>query len=96
MEAAQETRDTLAPLSKRYRLTQEEAKAIPKNIQQYLQELKEKLVLCKNKKNKETLTENYWCIPENIIGLTKEQYYTDDNLAGLPDHSVKSNGVMEQ
>jgi hypothetical protein len=195
MEAAQENRDTLAPLSKRYRLTQEEAKAIPKNIQQYLKELKEELVLCKNKKKKKTLikfqkqskkyhknltvpiltvmidektkifipyrtnnfletsfrsdktiirrqtgrsklpreyssvgallpyyksmkdhrtfrhffddatklaeefaklTDNYWGIQENFIGLTKEQYYTDDDLAGLPDHIVKSNGVMEQ
>ena len=55
MEATQENRDTLAPLSKRYRLTQEEAKAIPKNIQHYLKELKEELTLCKNKKKKETL-----------------------------------------
>lgn len=55
MEAAQENRDTLAPLSKRYRLTQEEAKAIPKNIQQYLEELKKELALCKNKKKKELL-----------------------------------------
>ena len=55
MEVAQENRDTLAPLSKRYRLTQEEAKAIPKNIQQYLEELENELVLCKNKKKTETL-----------------------------------------
>jgi len=55
MEVAQENRDTLAPLSKRYRLTQEEAKAIPKNIQQYLEELKSELALCKNKKKSETL-----------------------------------------
>ncbi len=55
MEVAQENRDTLAPLSKRYRLTQEEAKAIPKNIQQYLEELKNELALCKNKKKRETL-----------------------------------------
>jgi len=55
MEAAQEDRDTLAPLSRRYRLTQEEAKAIPKNIQQYLKELKEELALCKNKKKEEIL-----------------------------------------
>jgi len=195
MELAQESKDTLAPLSKRYRLTQEEAKAIPKNIQQYLEKLKNELALCKSKKkieflikfqkqtnkyhknltvpiltvrlDKKTkiiiphrtnnfletsfrsdksiirrqtgrsklsrefgsvgallpyyksmkqhrtfryffddakklaeefakLTENYWRIPENIIGLIKEQYYTDDNLASLPDHSVKTNGVMEQ
>ena len=55
MEAAQENRDTLAPLSKRYRLTQEEAKAIPKNVQQYLEELEKELALCKNKKKKEIL-----------------------------------------
>ncbi|MCP3926236.1 MAG: hypothetical protein GY714_27030 [Desulfobacterales bacterium] len=55
MEAAQENRDTLAPLSKRYRLTQEEAKAIPKNIQQYLEELKKEFTFCKNKKKKEIL-----------------------------------------
>lgn len=52
MEVAQENRDTLAPLSKRYRLTHEEAKAIPKNIQQYLEELKNELALCKNKKKR--------------------------------------------
>ena len=55
MEVAQENRDTLAPLSKRYRLTQEEAKAIPKNIHQYLEELKNELAVCKNKKKIETL-----------------------------------------
>jgi len=55
MEIAQENRDTLAPLSKRYRLTQEEAKEIPKNIQQYMEELKNELALCKNKKKRETL-----------------------------------------
>lgn len=55
MEVAQENRDTLAPLSKRYRLTQKEAKAIPKNIQQYLEELKNELALSKNKKKRETL-----------------------------------------
>ena len=38
------------------------------------------------------LTENYWGIQKNII----EQYHTYDNLASLPDHTVKSNGVMEQ
>ncbi len=56
METKQEDRDVLAPLSKRYQLTQEEAKAIPGNIAQYLEELKKELKLCKNKKKKETLT----------------------------------------
>jgi hypothetical protein len=56
MEAEQESRDALAPLSKRYRLTQEEANAIPKNIQQYLEEVKKELALCKNIKKKEFLT----------------------------------------
>jgi hypothetical protein len=55
MEAAQESRDALAPLSKRYRLTQEEAKTIPKNIQKYLGELKKEITLCKNIKKKELL-----------------------------------------
>ncbi len=55
MEAAQENRDTLAPLSKRYRLTQEEAKEIPKNIQLYLKKLEDEFVRCKNKKKKEIL-----------------------------------------
>lgn len=195
MEVAQENRDTLAPLSKRYRLTQEEAKAIPKNIRQYLEELKNELALCKNKKKRTTLikfqkqtkkyhknltvpvltvmtdkkprifipyrtnnfletsfrsdksiirrqtgrsklprefgsvgallpyyksmkqhrtfrhffddakklaeefaklTENDLSVPENIVGLTKEQYFADDNLASLSDRRVKSNGVMEQ
>lgn len=56
METAQENRDVLAPLSKRYQLTQEEAKAIPGNIEQYLKELKKELTLCKNKKKKDILT----------------------------------------
>ncbi|MHA2060241.1 MAG: hypothetical protein ACW976_05645 [Candidatus Ranarchaeia archaeon] len=55
MEAVQEHRDALAPLSKRYRLTQEEAKAMPKNIQRYLKELKEELSLCRNREKKEIL-----------------------------------------
>lgn len=55
MEATQENRDTLAPLSKRYQLTQEEAKAIPVYIEQYLEELKKELALCKDKKKKEIL-----------------------------------------
>lgn len=195
MEAAQENRDTLAPLSKRYRLTREEAKAIPKNIQQYLEELKKEFALCKNKKKKEilmrfqkqtkkyhknltvpilkvmidekseifipyrtnnfletsfrsdktiirrqtgrsklprefgsigallpyyksmkkhrtfrhffddakklaeefaNLTENDLSIPENIDGLTKEQYFADDNLGSFAAPSVKSNEVLEQ
>ena len=42
------------------------------------------------------LTENDLSIPENITGLTKEQYFTNDNLASLSDLRVKSNGMMEQ
>ncbi len=42
------------------------------------------------------LTENDLSIPENIVGLTKEQYFADDNLDSLSARRVKSNGVMEQ
>jgi hypothetical protein len=70
MEAAQENRDTLAPLSKRYRLTQEEAKAIPKNIQQYLEELEKELALCKNKKKKEILIKFHKQTKKHLKNLT--------------------------
>ena len=55
METAQEDRDTLAPLSKRYQLTHEEAKNIPKNIEQYLAELDKELAHCKNKQRQAIL-----------------------------------------
>jgi hypothetical protein len=38
----------LAPLSKRYHLTEEEAKAIPKRLTDYIQELNDELSHCKN------------------------------------------------
>jgi hypothetical protein len=42
------------------------------------------------------LIENDFSIPENIYGLTKEQYLAGDNLDSLVAKRVKSNGVMEQ
>jgi len=42
------------------------------------------------------LIENDFSIPENISGLTKEQYFAGDNLDSLVAQRVKSNGVMEQ
>lgn len=44
----QDKQDPLAPLSKRYQLTEEEAKAIPKNINKYLEEIEAAISLCKN------------------------------------------------
>ena len=40
--------DPLAPLSKRYQLTEEEAKAIPKNIDKFLEQIETKISSCKN------------------------------------------------
>ncbi|MDL1974335.1 MAG: hypothetical protein LWX55_06065, partial [Deltaproteobacteria bacterium] len=42
------------------------------------------------------LTENDLTIPENIVGLTKKQYFANDNLASLSDCRVKSNGVLKR
>lgn len=55
MEAAQESRDNLAPLSKRYQLTRDEAKKIPKKITQYLKQLNKELRCCKDNDKKEIL-----------------------------------------
>lgn len=44
----QDKQDPLAPLSKRYKLTEEEAKAIPQNINKYLEEIEAAISLCKN------------------------------------------------
>ena len=48
--ALQDEQDPLAPLSKRYQLTEEEAKAIPKNIKSFLEEIEIKISSCKNPK----------------------------------------------
>ena len=48
--ALQDDQDPLAPLSKRYQLTEEEAKAIPKNIKSFLEEIEIKISSCKNPK----------------------------------------------
>lgn len=55
MESTQENRDSLAPLSKRYQLTQEEASEIPKNIEQFLGKVTNEIDLCKNKEKREIL-----------------------------------------
>ena len=44
----QDKQDPLAPLSKRYKLTEEEARAIPQNINKYLEEIEAAISLCKN------------------------------------------------
>jgi hypothetical protein len=44
----QDKQDPLAPLSKRYQLTEEEAKTIPQNINKYLEEIEAAISLCKN------------------------------------------------
>ena len=44
----QDDQDPLAPLSKRYQLTEEEAKAIPKNLKNFLKEIEKEISSCKN------------------------------------------------
>lgn len=44
----QDDQDPLAPLSKRYQLTEEEAKAIPQNINKFLKEIEAAISLCKS------------------------------------------------
>jgi len=49
LEAKTDDLETLiAPLSKRYRLTEEEARAIPQKLTDYIQELNDELSHCKN------------------------------------------------
>lgn len=49
LEAKTDDQETqLAPLSKRYRLTEEEARSIPKRLTDYIQELNDELSHCKN------------------------------------------------
>lgn len=55
METLQENRDALAPLSKKYQLTQEEASEIPKNIKLYIEKVKKEIARCKNKDKREIL-----------------------------------------
>ena len=44
----QDKQDSLAPLSKRYRLTEEEARSIPENIKSFLERIETKISSCKN------------------------------------------------
>lgn len=44
----QDKQDPLAPLSKRYKLTEEEARSIPKNIKSFLKQIESEISLCKN------------------------------------------------
>ena len=44
----QDEQDPLAPLSKRYQLTEEEAKAIPKDIKSFLEKIETEISSCKN------------------------------------------------
>lgn len=44
----QDQQDSLAPLSKRYQLTEEQAKAIPKNIKGFLEEIETAISFCKD------------------------------------------------
>lgn len=51
----QDKQDPLAPLSKKYQLTEEEAKAIPQNINKFLEEVEAAIPLCKNPEQVEIL-----------------------------------------
>lgn len=59
MGATQENRDTLAPLSKRYGLTQEEASKIPNNIESYRKELKNEIACLNSKENKKQILSKF-------------------------------------
>jgi len=50
MGTLQEAKDPLAPLSKQYKLTVEEAKAIPGNIEKYLTQIQSEIASCKDPK----------------------------------------------
>jgi hypothetical protein len=52
----QDKQDPFAPLSKRYQLTQEQAKAIPKNIKGFLEEVEKAILSCKNPDKVKILT----------------------------------------
>ena len=54
--ALQDEQDPLAPLSKRYKLTEEEAKAIPKNLKSFLEETQREISSCKNPDQVKILT----------------------------------------
>lgn len=52
----QDKQDPFAPLSKRYQLTEEQAKAIPKNIKGFLEEVEKAILSCKNPDKVKILT----------------------------------------
>ena len=52
----QDKLDPLSPLSKKYQITEDEAKAIPLNIDKYLEETDAAILLCKNPDKVEILT----------------------------------------
>ncbi|MCP3876154.1 MAG: transposase, partial [Desulfobacteraceae bacterium] len=52
----QDKKDPSAPLSKKYQITEDEAKAIPQNIDKYLKETDAAIKLCKNPDKMEILT----------------------------------------
>lgn len=56
LRSLQEEQDPLAPLSKRYQLTEEEAKAIPKNIKCFLKEIETEISSCENPDKVKILT----------------------------------------
>jgi hypothetical protein len=52
----EEIKDALSPLSKRYHLSDEEVKLIPKNLEQYLKEVELELLSCQNSEKIKFLT----------------------------------------
>ncbi len=52
----QDKQDPLAPLSKRYKLTEEEARSIPKNIKSFLKQIELEISSCKNLERVKILT----------------------------------------
>jgi hypothetical protein len=79
----QDKQDPLAPLSKRYQLTEEEAKAIPQNINKFLEETDTAISLCKN--------------PDKVKILTKfkDQTKKYQNNLKIPLIAVLVTGVIK-
>ena len=80
----EDKKDALAPLSKRYRLTEQEAKLIPENIEQYLKEVETELSMSKDEYKTKLLTR-----------LKKQTEKYKDNLK-LPELDIINNGINKK
>lgn len=83
MGSKQKKRDALAPLSTRYRLTESEAKTIPKNIKRYLKELEKQIATCSQKEKK------------NILARFKNQTEKYEENLKVPTLTLTVNGELK-